>query len=76
MQWLTALLLQTCSLHAGPGGEEVPAVWVDRTGMKVGITEQYSRQSKGTLALVAQASACRASGLLAEWSESQRRRRW
>ncbi len=40
--------------RAGPGGEEVPAVWVDRTGMKVGITEQYSRQSKGTLALVAQ----------------------
>lgn len=51
-------------------------MWVDRTGMKVGITEQYSRQSKGTLALVAQASACRASGLLAEWSESQRRRRF
>lgn len=38
----------------GPGGEEVPAVWVDRTGAKVGITEQYSRNSKGTLALVAQ----------------------
>ena len=30
-------------------------MWVDRTGVKVGITEQYSRQSKGTLALVAQA---------------------
>ena len=42
-------------LGAGPGGEEVPAVWVDRTGIKVGITEQYSRQSKGSLALVAQA---------------------
>ena len=39
---------------AGPGGEEVPAVWVDRTGAKVGVTEQYSRNSKGTLALVAQ----------------------
>jgi hypothetical protein len=38
----------------GPGGEEVPAVWVDRTGIKVGITEEYSRNSKGTLALVAQ----------------------
>ncbi|PSC70609.1 chaperonin 60B2 [Micractinium conductrix] len=38
----------------GPGGEEVPAVWVDRTGAKVGVTEQYSRNSKGTLALVAQ----------------------
>jgi hypothetical protein len=32
----------------------VPAVWVDRTGAKVGVTEQYSRSSKGTLALVAQ----------------------
>jgi hypothetical protein len=32
----------------------VPAVWVDRTGLKVGVTEQYSRASKGTLALVAQ----------------------
>lgn len=29
-------------------------MWVDRTGAKVGITEQYSRNSKGTLALVAQ----------------------
>ena len=38
----------------GPGGDEVPAVWVDRTGAKVGITEQYSRNSKGTLAVVAQ----------------------
>lgn len=29
-------------------------MWVDRTGIKVGITEEYSRNSKGTLALVAQ----------------------
>lgn len=35
----------------------MPAVWVDRTGVKVGITEQYSRNSKGSLALVAQVSA-------------------
>lgn len=41
-------------VSAGPGGEEVPAVWVDRTGAKIGITEHYSRQSKGSLALVAQ----------------------
>lgn len=39
---------------AGPGGEEVPAVWVDRTGAKAGVTEQYSRNSRGSLALVAQ----------------------
>ncbi len=32
-------------------------MWVDRTGVKVGITEQYSRNSKGSLALVAQVSA-------------------
>lgn len=42
---------------AGPSGEEVPAVWVDRTGVKVGVTEQYSRNSKGSLALVAQVRA-------------------
>lgn len=29
-------------------------MWVDRTGVKVGVTEHYSRQSKGSLALVAQ----------------------
>lgn len=29
-------------------------MWVDRTGLKVGVTEQYSRSSKGSLALVAQ----------------------
>jgi hypothetical protein len=39
---------------AGPGGDEVPAIWVDRMGAKVGVTEQYSRSSKGTLALLAQ----------------------
>ena len=32
-------------------------MWVDRTGVKVGVTEQYSRNSKGSLALVAQVSA-------------------
>ena len=43
----------------GPGGAEVPPVWIDRAGAKVAVTEQYSRQSRGTLALVAQASAGR-----------------
>jgi hypothetical protein len=32
----------------------VPAIWVDRMGAKVGVTEQYSRSSKGSLALLAQ----------------------
>ena len=55
---LTATLFngrKVCGVFTpGPGGEEVPAVWVDRMGAKVGITEQYSRASKGTLSLVAQ----------------------
>lgn len=38
----------------GPSGEEVPPVWVDRTGAKVAISEQYSRGSRGSLGLVAQ----------------------
>lgn len=38
----------------GPSGEEVPSVWVDRTGAKVSIQEQYSRASRGSLSLVAQ----------------------
>ena len=55
---LTATLFngrKVCGVFTpGPSGEEVPAVWVDRMGAKVGITEQYSRASKGTLSLVAQ----------------------
>jgi len=39
---------------AGPSGEEVPPVWVDRTGAKVAISEQYSRNSRGSLGLVLQ----------------------
>ena len=53
----TACMLSSCGAWprpAGPTGDEVPAVWVDRTGIKVGVTEQYSRNSKGTLALIAQ----------------------
>ena len=38
----------------GPSGDEVPVVWVDRAGAKVAITEQYSRNSSGSLGLVAQ----------------------
>lgn len=38
----------------GPSGEEVPPVWVDRTGAKVAISEQYSRNSCGSLGLVLQ----------------------
>ena len=38
----------------GPSGEEVPPVWVDRTGAKVSISEQYSRNSRGSLGLVLQ----------------------
>ncbi len=39
-------------LPAASGGEEVPPVWVDRAGAKVGITETYTRNSKGSLGLV------------------------
>ena len=38
----------------GPSGDEVPVVWVDRAGAKVAISEQYSRNSGGSLGLVAQ----------------------
>ena len=36
----------------GPGGEEVPPVWVDRAGAKIALQETYSRNSKGSLGLV------------------------
>lgn len=35
-----------------PGLEEVPAVWVDRAGVKANITENFTRQSKFTYGLV------------------------
>ena len=38
----------------GPAGDEVPPVWVDRTGAKVAISEQYTRNSRGSLGLVLQ----------------------
>lgn len=37
---------------AGPSGEEVPGVWVDRTGAKVGFYESRSRSSKANYGLV------------------------
>lgn len=40
----------TCT--AGPSGEEVPGVWVDRTGAKVGFHESRSRSSKANFGLV------------------------
>ncbi|KAK4483101.1 hypothetical protein RD792_010278 [Penstemon davidsonii] len=36
----------------GPGIEEVPPIWVDRTGIKANITENFTRQSKFTYGLV------------------------
>ncbi|XP_051134327.1 protein TOC75-3, chloroplastic [Andrographis paniculata] len=36
----------------GPGIEEVPPIWVDRTGVKANITENFTRQSKFTYGLV------------------------
>eukprot|EP00246_Nothoceros_aenigmaticus_P003842 TRINITY_DN15047_c0_g2_i1.p1 TRINITY_DN15047_c0_g2~~TRINITY_DN15047_c0_g2_i1.p1 ORF type:complete len:600 (-),score=84.51 TRINITY_DN15047_c0_g2_i1:420-2054(-) len=36
----------------GVGVDEVPAVWVDRAGLKANITENFTRQSKYTYGLV------------------------
>ncbi|KAG6781307.1 hypothetical protein POTOM_014201 [Populus tomentosa] len=36
----------------GPGVDEVPPIWVDRTGMKANITENFTRQSKFTYGIV------------------------
>lgn len=36
----------------GPGVDEVPAIWVDRAGLKANITENFTRQSKFTYGLV------------------------
>ncbi|GBG61930.1 hypothetical protein CBR_g26093 [Chara braunii] len=36
----------------GPSLEEVPAVWVDRTGAKLTLTEHYTRQSRVTYGMV------------------------
>ena len=38
----------------GPSGDEVPVVWIDRSGAKVAVSEEYSRASRGSLGLVAQ----------------------
>ncbi|KAL3530786.1 hypothetical protein ACH5RR_010108 [Cinchona calisaya] len=36
----------------GPGVDEVPPIWVDQTGVKANITENFTRQSKFTYGLV------------------------
>ncbi|XP_057548455.1 protein TOC75-3, chloroplastic-like [Amaranthus tricolor] len=36
----------------GPGLDEVPPIWVDRSGLKANITENFTRQSKFTYGLV------------------------
>ncbi|KMT05197.1 hypothetical protein BVRB_7g173430 [Beta vulgaris subsp. vulgaris] len=36
----------------GPGLEEVPPIWVDRSGVKANFTENFTRQSKFTYGLV------------------------
>ncbi|CAI0393348.1 unnamed protein product [Linum tenue] len=36
----------------GPGVDEVPPIWVDRAGVKVNVTENFTRQSKFTYGLV------------------------
>lgn len=39
--------------HEHPSeSEDVPSVWVDRQGVRVGLHESYSRNSRGSLALV------------------------
>ena len=38
----------------GPGGDEVPAIWVDRMGGKISLHETYTRNSKGTMGVVLQ----------------------
>ncbi|GAB4821994.1 hypothetical protein N2152v2_009040 [Parachlorella kessleri] len=43
----------------GPNGSEVPPVWIDRQGAKVAVSEQYSRQSRGSLGLVLEEVAAR-----------------
>ncbi|KAK1299008.1 hypothetical protein QJS10_CPB14g01617 [Acorus calamus] len=38
----------------GPGVDDVPAIWVDRVGLKATIAEAYTRQSKFTYGIVAE----------------------
>ena len=39
---------------AGSDGSEVPPIYIDTVGIKAGIEDTYSRNSKGSLNLVAQ----------------------
>jgi hypothetical protein len=38
--------------RAGPNGEDVPPIFIDRAGAKIGLVEQHSRNSKASLSLV------------------------
>ena len=41
-------------LGSGSDGAEVPPIYIDRVGAKVGLEDTYSRNSKGSLNLVLQ----------------------
>jgi len=44
---------------AGPGGEEVPPIFVDRAGAKVALLQQQSRNSRSSVgAVLEQVPAC------------------
>ena len=47
------------SVFLSNGGTEVPPVWVDRAGVKVGLSESYNRNSKGSLSVVMESVSCR-----------------
>ena len=55
---ITRARLCTIMPSAGPGGEEVPPVLIDRSGVKLAVQEQYSRNSKGTFGLVLEQVPC------------------
>lgn len=38
--------------RTGSGDEEVPSVFIDRSGAKLSLSEQYTRNSKGTFSFV------------------------
>ena len=43
-------MLRAC--RAGPSGEDMPPIFIDRAGAKIGLVEQHSRNSKASLSLV------------------------
>ncbi|CAI9275688.1 unnamed protein product [Lactuca saligna] len=46
------LVYQLASRQGGPRVDEVPLIWVNRTGVKTNITENFTRQSKFTYGIV------------------------